>query len=312
MTAYQDPSAIFSPSIARRAAFAARDWSYVDAWLASKLPSSSPSFERNPDTLSALLSLAALNETADEERALLARAEAQALDELASAAEAADDDGHHRQHQDPRPPHQPAAAILAAVESRLTRQGHAALDAMGRLAAQAGLAYASPADLARRFVATQADLHSAEQSAARVAVLQHHIRREIGRANALLASLQSPDFEPPPELARQNIETQRRVNAASAHLPDARERLADLSSPLAALPYPTVDDVAREEREYLAVLSRKKELDAALAAFAGLPGDLDLARSELETVRRQLRGFTQRRDEAFEDLVERESPARPR
>src|SRR5687767_6517058 len=80
-------TAIFSPSIARLAASTARDWSYIDTWLASKLHSTSslPPFERNPETLKALLALASANEQADEERHLLAQAEATALQELQDA-----------------------------------------------------------------------------------------------------------------------------------------------------------------------------------------------------------------------------------
>ena len=81
-----ESGAIFSPTIARIAASTARDWSYVDSWLSSKLPPGRPlpSFERNPDTLKALLALAAANEAADEQRSLLARAEAEALKEVYS------------------------------------------------------------------------------------------------------------------------------------------------------------------------------------------------------------------------------------
>src|SRR3546814_5108209 len=69
---HEDPSgpASFSPSVARIAASTTRDWADVDSWLASKLPAgrAPPSFERNSETLKALLSLSAHNEAADDER----------------------------------------------------------------------------------------------------------------------------------------------------------------------------------------------------------------------------------------------------
>jgi len=106
--AHMPPStAIFSPSVARLAAATAKDWNYIDSWLSAKFHGRTPPpFERNPDTLKALLALAALNESADEERDLVARVEAEALRELkgdggdgsqvadASQVAAADHHGH--------------------------------------------------------------------------------------------------------------------------------------------------------------------------------------------------------------------------
>ena len=78
---HQSNAAIFSPSVARAAASTAKDWSFVDDWLHRKYAASSasgggggktaakrsswttvPQFERNPETLKALLALAAANE----------------------------------------------------------------------------------------------------------------------------------------------------------------------------------------------------------------------------------------------------------
>merc|ERR1711939_855085 len=54
------PSAIFSPSVARQQQAAAKDWNYIDNWLSSKFNGKTPPpFERNNDTLKALLALAA-------------------------------------------------------------------------------------------------------------------------------------------------------------------------------------------------------------------------------------------------------------
>ena len=56
------------------------------------------------------------------------------------------------------------------------------------------------------------------------------------------------------------------------------------------------------------MLSRKKDLEAQVNAFQGLPPDRDLARQELEALRAELRGVARRRDAVFEGLVERETP----
>jgi len=115
--AHLSPSAIFSPSVARQQLAAAKDWNYIDSWLSSKFNNKTPPpFERNNDTLKAFLALAALNESADEERELLARVEAKALQDL-QAREAAD----------------PNTQLLSSIEESLTREGIISLEELSTL-----------------------------------------------------------------------------------------------------------------------------------------------------------------------------------
>lgn len=73
-------SALFSPSKARQQQAQAKDWDYVTTWLRKKyFPKPIPNFERNEETLQALLNLAAFNERADEEQELTERVEREAL-----------------------------------------------------------------------------------------------------------------------------------------------------------------------------------------------------------------------------------------
>lgn len=77
---YWTASALFSPSKARQQQAQAKDWSFVDAWLQRRYGTKSvPAFERNEDTLQALLALATLNESADEQRNLVHRIHKAAL-----------------------------------------------------------------------------------------------------------------------------------------------------------------------------------------------------------------------------------------
>src|SRR5579862_8401240 len=85
MASQWSPGAIFSPSQARQQQAQAKDWNYIDTWLSAKYSSkSAPPFERNNETLKALLALASWNEGVDEERTLVAKVEAKALEELKS------------------------------------------------------------------------------------------------------------------------------------------------------------------------------------------------------------------------------------
>ncbi|KAK5005331.1 hypothetical protein LTR28_007838 [Elasticomyces elasticus] len=75
-------SALFSPSKARQQQVQAKDWAFVDGWLAKLYaPKAVPIFERNEETLQALLTLANANEAAHLERDLVDKLEQDAYRE---------------------------------------------------------------------------------------------------------------------------------------------------------------------------------------------------------------------------------------
>jgi HAUS augmin-like complex subunit 1 len=300
----QDPAAIFSPSVARIAASTARDWSYVDAWLASKFPGRPvPNFERNPETLKALLALATHSEAADEERHLLARAASSALQELTSSDPVP-------QANDDRP--LPLRdGLLSTLEHTLPQEGDSALEAMALMAVQAGIALPEPRQLARSIIGLQANIYETDQMHARTNILKHHIEEQAQKLEHSVRNLQTESWKAPPDMAKQNLEMQRKVKAMSTQLPDLRDRVAALAASLDSS-QPTVHGLVKDEAEYLAILERKEDLDQQLGVFEGLSSDPEMARSELEALRRRLRGFTSHRDAVFEGLVERESPVKRR
>ncbi|SPO01316.1 uncharacterized protein DNG_03992 [Cephalotrichum gorgonifer] len=292
-------AAIFSPSVARIAASTARDWNSVDSWLAAKFHGRTPpSFERNPESLRALLALASLNETADEERDLLARAEADALSELDAA-----------KTRESSPPF--AEALLDSVEAGLTREGRVALDAMASIAVTLGVAYPEADQLGQKMVDLQGRAFSLEQTSLRVEVMRRHLEDETNKIQDTLRELQRDQYAPPTDLAKRNLELQRRIRSMAAKLPELRDRVASLPSGASAN-HITADHLADDEARYLAALAKKRELESQLAAFQDLPSDLDSARSELDALRSELRALTQRRDAIFEGLVEAESPKKRR
>ncbi|KAL2185978.1 hypothetical protein L209DRAFT_356258 [Thermothelomyces heterothallicus CBS 203.75] len=191
--AHLPPSAaIFSPSVARAAASAAKDWSYVDSWLQRKFPGSSPPpFERNADTLRALMALASANEAADEERALIARLEAETLDQLRA---------HERQQQTQAEANQSAAAtlqsareaILTALEASLPREGQTALTALAALALQTGDPLPTPSSLGAELISLSASAATLEQTISRIRTLTAHIAREAAATSRLAAELRPP------------------------------------------------------------------------------------------------------------------------
>lgn len=302
-------AAIFSPSVARIAASTAKDWSYVDAWLADKYQGRSPpSFERNQDTLRVLLALANLNESADESRSLLARVETDVLEDLeADVAEA--QAGNHLE-----PPLSLSAFrsdLLATLEDALTRDGTASLDAMSAAAVRLGLALPEPAQLAQAQLGLQARAFDLAQAAARVELLQRHVDAESARLDALLSDTIGDSYRTPADLARRNVEMQRGVRAMGKGLPEMKSQMAALARSV-GVPEPTVDQVRREEERYLELLEVKRKLGRQVADFEGLPPDAEKARQQLDSLRRELRAVTDRRDAVFEDLVERETPRKGR
>ncbi|KXJ90683.1 hypothetical protein Micbo1qcDRAFT_120260 [Microdochium bolleyi] len=306
--------AIFSPSLARAAASTAKDWAYVDAWLKHKYASASvsgstaavPPFERNADTLHMLLALVAANEAADEERDLLTRVERAALDEV-RAVNAAKEARR--------------ADLLAAIEDNLSREGRTALDAMAGMAAELGVADTeaaiTPELLASRFVELQASAVEVDRATARVEVLHEHIRRETARITDLVDAIRQQqqqalqEQEHSKQPGQRDNDLEHKIDTMQARLPQL-EKQASVLNKVSQMPTVTVDEVKHDEDEYLRVLARKKELDARVKAFAGLPPDVEAARVELENLRAELRSMTDRRDHDFEKLVERESPVKPR
>ncbi|KAI1826297.1 hypothetical protein F4861DRAFT_497826 [Xylaria intraflava] len=311
---HQTPqAAIFSPSIVRAAASTAKDWAHVDAWLKSHYHptphSKPPTFERNPATLEALQSLIAANEEADEARAAHAALEAASLSEL-RAAEAE----KQARRQDGAQPHGDLHAedLLEAIDAGLTKEGRTALDAMADVSISLGLADPTPALLAHRYVDLQGRAHDADDLLRRVSVLQAHLDAETAGLASFLEELRDgPAYQAPAGLEAENTGRERALEAAGAALPELRRRVEDLGKKVGVPPL-TVEEVRREEDGYQALLARKKDLDAQVRAFAGLPPDVEAARAELEGLRAQLRDATERRDVNFEMLVERESPVKVR
>ena len=300
-------AAIFSPSVARIAASTAKDWNYVDSWLTSKFHGRSPPpFERNPDTLKALLALAALNEAADEDRDLVARAEAAALNELSVENDYRTLDGASL---DSAPKSMSAVKedILCAIEDNLTREGKAALDALATTAVKLGVAYPEPESLGRRLVQLQTQNFDLEQAAERVSVLRRYIESESAKMDTTLKTLEGEEYRPASDLAKQNLEIQRIIKAMAAKVPELKSKAFALAASV-GFPSVTSEDIQREEEAYFDILSRRKDLEAQIKAFQGLPPDTDAAREELESRRSELRSLTQRRDAVFEGLVERETP----
>lgn len=311
-------AAIFSPSVARQAASTAKDWNYVDSWLASRYNSRSPpQFERNPDTLKALLALAALNESADENRDLVAHVEADALQDIkaqAQAAAAAEDEVNRTGDECAVGQTHLAAFrddFYAAVEDSLTKEGKAALDAMASSAVHLGMAFPEPAQLGQAMLDLQARVFDLEQAAARVGLLQRYVGSESERLHGLLEDVRGDEYRPAADLARQNLEMQRKIKAMAKELPEMKDKVSSLARTV-GVPNPTIQQLRQEEEKYLELLELRRTLDQQINEFEGLPPDIAMARQQLDALRSELHSISEHRDAVFEGLVERETPRKAR
>jgi len=117
------PAKVFSPTVAKQQSLQQKDWIYVDQFLSTRFaPDPVPKFERNPETLKALLALASANESADEEKALEHRVKEKALDELQKRDAAIEESRKGK-----------GEPLLVGVEDHLTPEGRRCLNSVALL-----------------------------------------------------------------------------------------------------------------------------------------------------------------------------------
>lgn len=283
----------------------ARDWSVVDSWLASQFPGRQPPpFERNADTLKALLALIAFNEAASEDDRLLARIDGEVLGGVRNTLNS---------EEQPDAPNLAAMrdSLLDIVEQELPKEGKLALGSLTAMSLSANIALPEPQQLGAAIINMQVAAFEVEQMAARSQALDRQICSEITHAREALAMIESENYSVPDGLGKRNMELQRAVKAMAAQAPEFEKRIAALKGASASSEY-TVHDILQEEQDYLTLVESRKELEKRTSAFRGLPSDPDLARSELRAYRQELQGITSKRDAAFQGLVERETPVKRR
>ncbi|KAI1333475.1 hypothetical protein F5Y15DRAFT_410345 [Xylariaceae sp. FL0016] len=312
-------STIFSPSVARAAASTAKDWAYVDSWLATHfahLNRKPPAIERNDATLSALLTLASTNEAADDARDILVSLDAHALD---SVRKADADRARRRTERDADTKSAVQGDILSddlldSLDASLPREARTALDSLADVSLSLDLKRPSPISeaISHAFVDLQARSLEVDQAIARVSLLESYLASENVRLAKLTKELEQGDeYQLEPDMAHQYLHLQRDSQRMDAKLPELRRQVVKLEKNV-GVPRLTVGDVRKDEEVYLDLLSRKKDLDLQLKAFAGLPPDIEAARVELGALRTKLSHETERRDADFERLVERATPIKPR
>lgn len=273
--------ALFSPSKTRAAQARAKDWAVVDSWLSKRYGSRIPNFERNEETLQALLTLANLNESADEQRSQIERIEKTALQALSRPQGVINDE------------------VLHAMQTELVNETH--FDTLAEVMVALDCASPDVMLVAKKMI----DLTSTQfESTQRLQEAENQLEALKGEqvyVEGLLAELKSDAFQPPVDVVENTAEWTKSAKQLKAKIAEYEERLSASRPPSSAGSIQTVqqrsDDVSR-------LRSQLAGLDLDLKAFQDLPTDARTARRKLEEARGELRSLTNRRDKLFESLAE--------
>ncbi|KAK5114746.1 hypothetical protein LTR62_002320 [Meristemomyces frigidus] len=274
-------AALFSPSKARAQQAQAREWQAVDSWLAKSYGNRLPAFERNEETLQALLMLANVNEDADEHHFLTEKLGRQAL--LASGkASAGQDDAYH------------------TLFESLGSLGREHLETMAFLAAELGTA--DTKEMARGTSdLTTRNFELAEQ-VSQVEVQRASLQRETDWVRVMLDGLRSGRFMPAKSLAEQTAEWTRASKQLKTKLVEYDERASALRASTNTTP--SLNEVSDQANSLAIQQDRLTGLRSELSAYEGLPSDPITAKAKIEAARTALRKSTVERDRLFEELAE--------
>lgn len=274
-------SALFSPSKARAQQAQAKDWNAVEAWLSKKYGSRMPSFERNEDTLQALLSLANINENADEQRGQVEKIQKAALQMLSRKQDGI------------------AGEVLHAV--LVESANDANLDALAELSIVLEIPTAHVPTLAREMVDLTSTEFEMTQQVQRAEAQLVALKNEQTRITQLLRQLKSDEFQAPSDTVENTAEWARMAKQLKAKISEYEERLSASRPVPRSDGFETVQRKLREVEQQRALLS---SLQVELKAFQDLPSDARSAKVTLEGARERLRKLTERRDRLFESLVD--------
>ncbi|RMZ06077.1 hypothetical protein D0864_02333 [Hortaea werneckii] len=273
-------TALFSPSKARAQQAQAKDWASVDAWLGKKYGKRIPTFERNDETLQALLTLATANEGADEQRSLIDKVEKQALH--ASPKRTPEDEGLYQE-------------LLESLDA----QAAECLDSLS--GSFAALGASNILEAASKVCSLQDDQFTASEQIKRAESQYNNLRQEHSRLRNILHALQNGEFTAPADLPQQTSEWARNAKHLRAKLAEYDERLSAIRN--ASGVNSLLEIVSTKSRENQKQRMEFREREVELSAFDSLPSDPRAARAELDEARANLRRLTARRDALFEDML---------
>lgn len=253
----------------------------MDAWLAKKYGQRLATFERNDETLQALLHLATLNDGADEQRALVERVERTALQSMLKRV--ANEDGAY-----------------STVLRHLSTNGRSSLDTLAKVAVS--LRSTDLATMCDRFSDLVISHFDAYEQIRQMDAQQHALKREQARLDTLLHDLKDDALQAPENVLEQTNDWTRDAKHLRAKVVEYDERLSSFRAQSPASP--KMEHLAEQMTDLKAQRARLASLTGMLSTFQSLPSDLPSARVKIESARNELAGLMKKRDRLFEGLVE--------
>ena len=255
----------------------------MDAWLSKRYASKRlPPFERNEETLQALLTIATLNDSADEQRSLIDRIEKASLQAQSRRKASGGDDG--------------LQLLLQELE------GNAALETLAIMVVGLDCPDADVETIGKAIVDLTSQKFDVEQQALRAEAEVRSLKSQQDKVRNQLEDLKRDDFEPRANLAELTSEWMRNTKQLKAKVGEYDDRLSALSA--SQQPSVRLEDVTQLSEELSSQQARLAELNTELMAYQSLPSDPKAARAKLESAREELRGLVQERDRLFERLVD--------
>lgn len=281
---------LLSPAKARQVAIQAKDWAYVNSWLSRQYaPKPVPPFERNEDTLRSLLALAAANDAADEEAALLHRAREEAIQGFKAREEA-----EETQKKE----------ILDEVELCLDDNGKQNLEDLAETNTTLGALSTETTDLGQSIIELTKEEFDTREQVSRVEALRKYLERELATLQVQLKTLKSDQaYDTSADLPALTAEWTRNTKLLTAKVGEYQDRAASLErNKFRGL---TIEDVIAEEKNVIKITEMVEALEGRIRTFHKLPKNLPEARDQYRQLNRELEQLIQRRDSMFEQTVDK-------
>jgi HAUS augmin-like complex subunit 1 len=292
------PSDLFSPSKARQQRAQAQDWAAVDSWLSSHYRGRAiPQFERNDDTLKALLALAVANETSAENQRVVDTVKKEAVQELKDAQ------SQREQH----PLSSVLTNTLSELEANLTPDGDRALATLTTTATVLTSSDTRPETLAFDIQSLTTRIDELKLEIMVVQTLQSHLEAQKASLQKTLLTLGTdPALSTPSNLPQQ-------TQSCIAQTKQLRLKLDEYMSRVYALTdYSGKNElIANEELMQLVALEQSvdwlaaeiRDMEGQLDAFKDLPSDLTSAKKEIQALEKEVEAVRAGRDELFAALA---------
>lgn len=294
-------SPLVSPAKARQAAIRAKEWAYVNSWLTRTYsPRSVPPFERNEDTLRALLAIAAANDAADEEDNLVQRAREELVQAYRQSELQAASSGDHADQilrEDD---------VLEHIEAHLDDLATANLDDLAESAVELSQPTAEGADLVHSILGLSVEKTEVMDQVQKVEALQGYLDRELRATQEQLEELKTnAAYKTPDNLTEQTAEWTRGTKLLAAKVSEYHDRISSSQRNIHS-DGPTIDDIGKAEENILKLRETIKELESKIKGFHDLPPDTLQARDKYKDLEYKLSQLQGQRDRMFESLVNKQ------